>query len=107
MERAQRRHEFDRPARGVGKMCRALREKDPVLSFSTFGEAGNHRLGAGKLSLWRKRRRRDQQASIRSLLHKTLFIETRRHDRTENCPHDVVWEGKMSICFGASLFMSR
>src|SRR5438477_10843193 len=46
-------------------------------------------MGAGKLSLWRERRRRDAEADLRPLLHPALFPETRRHDRSENNLHDV------------------
>ena len=46
-------------------------------------------MGAGELSLWRKRRRRDAVANLRSLLHPALFVETRCHDRSENDLYDV------------------
>ena len=46
-------------------------------------------MGAGELSLWRKRRRRDAEANLRSLLHPALFVETRCHDRSENDLYDV------------------
>src|SRR5437868_15333675 len=46
-------------------------------------------MGAGKLSLWRERRRRNAEADLRPLLHSALFPETRRHDRSENDLYDV------------------
>src|SRR5438105_2810819 len=96
MERAQRQYEFDRPARGMGKMCRTLREENPVLSFPSFGETGDHRMGASELSLRRERRGRDQQASVRSLLYPALLVEARCDDCFENCAHDVVWKGTVA-----------
>src|SRR5947209_14168596 len=49
-------------------------------------------MGTGKLSLWRKRRRRAAEANLRPLLHPTLFAETRCHDRSENDLYDVCGE---------------
>src|SRR5882724_6333663 len=52
-------------------------------------------MGAGKLSLWRERRRRDAEANLRPLLHPALFAETRRHDRSENDQYDVCGKGPL------------
>ena len=73
----------------MGGMRGALPAKDSVLSFPAFGQAGHHRLGPGKLSLRRKRRRRDAEANLRSVLHPALFSETRCHDRSKNDLYDV------------------
>ena len=53
-------------------------------------------MGAGKLSLWRERRRRDAEANLRSVLHPALFAETRRHDRSENDLYDVCGKGPLN-----------
>src|SRR6478672_1189785 len=52
-------------------------------------------MGAGKLSLWRERRRRDAEANLRSVLHPALFVEARCHDRSENDLYDVCGEGPL------------
>src|SRR5437868_15300660 len=70
-------------------MRRALREENPVLPFSPSRETGNHRLGAGQLSLRRERRRRDREIAVRSLLHSPLLTKARRDDRVEDCPHNA------------------
>src|SRR4051794_40152311 len=80
----------------MGKMRGTVRTKDSVLSFSASGEAGRDRLGAGKLSLWRERRRRDREAEIRSLLHPALLVEARRDDRAQDRAHGFVREGTLS-----------
>src|SRR6476646_10486181 len=46
-------------------------------------------MGAGKLSLWRERTRRDAEANLRPVLHPALFVEARCHDRSENDLYDV------------------
>src|SRR5438067_11696122 len=52
-------------------------------------------MGAGKLSLWRERRRCDAEADLRSVLHPALFPEARRHDRSENDLYDVCGKGPL------------
>src|SRR6478672_2090430 len=56
-------------------------------------------MGPSKLSLWRKRRRRDPEAHLRPVLHSALFPETRRHDRFENDLHDVCRERTLIALF--------
>src|SRR3984893_18862904 len=73
----------------MGGMRGALPAKDSVLSFPASGQTGHHRLGAGKLSLRRKRKRRDAEANLRPLLYSPLFPEARCHDRSENDLYDV------------------
>src|SRR5438105_6754652 len=76
-------------------MRRALPGQDSVLSFPAFGQAGDHWLGTGKLSLRRKRRRRGAEANLRSVLHPALFPEARCHDCSENDLYDVRRKGPL------------
>src|SRR2546423_5812203 len=91
-----RRYEFDRAARGMDQVCGTLRTENPVLSFPPPGKAGDHRLGAGELSVWRERRRRDREAEIRSVLYPALFIEARRDDRAEDGVYGALRQRPMS-----------
>src|SRR5439155_24616583 len=96
LECLQGRHEHDRSTRGVDQVRRTISENDSVLSFPAPSETGDHRLGAGELSLRRERPGRAPQASIRSLLHPPLLAEARCDDRVENRAHDAVWKGTLS-----------
>src|SRR2546421_151385 len=73
----------------MGGMCGALPAKDSVLSFPAFGQTRHHRVGAGKLSLRRKRRRRHAEANLRSLLYTALLAQAGRDDRSQNDSHHV------------------
>src|SRR5947208_12915776 len=95
MECVSRRAELDRAASGMGGMRGTLPGQNSVLSFPASGKTRDHGMGAGKLSLWRERRRRDAEADLRSLLHPALFPETRRHDRSENDLYDVCGKGPL------------
>src|SRR5215468_6266785 len=77
-------------------MCRVLREENSLLSFPAFGETGNHRLGAGQLSLRRKRRGRDRKTEVRSLLYSSLFSQARRDDRAQDRACDALQQGPLS-----------
>src|SRR5438270_6949300 len=79
----------------MGGMRGALPRQDSVLSFPAFGKAGDHRLGTGKLSLRRKRTRRDAEANLRSVLHPALFPQARCHDRSEDDLYDVRRKGPL------------
>src|SRR2546423_13690367 len=80
----------------MDQMRGALRAKNPILSFPAFGEAGDHRLGASQLSVWRERRRRYREAEVRSLLHSTLFAQARRDDCAEDGAYRPFREGTLS-----------
>src|SRR5436189_6426060 len=77
-------------------MCRVLREENSLLSFPAFGQSGNHRLGAGELSLRRKRRGCDRETEVRSLLYSSLFPQARRDDRAQDRARDAVQQGTLS-----------
>src|SRR5205814_2284489 len=79
----------------MGGMRGALPGENSLLSFPASGKTGDYGMGAGKLSLRRKRSRRDPEANLRSVLHPALFVETRRHDRAENDLYDVCGEGPL------------
>src|SRR5205823_3791155 len=80
----------------MGGMCGPLPGENSVLSFPSFGQTGDYRVGAGELSLRRKRRRRHAEANLRSVLHPALFAEARCDDRFENDLYDVCWKRPLS-----------
>src|SRR3546814_13778786 len=73
VERAQGRDELRRPAPRTAAVRRGSRNPAAVLCRAPHGEAGDHRLGADQLSLWRLDRGFAAEARIRSLLRQELF----------------------------------
>src|SRR6516165_6464605 len=104
MERVSSPAESDLTPRVIGGMRAALSRQDPVLSFPAPGEAGDHRLGTGELSVRRERERCGAEVNLRSLLHQALLSETRRDDRSEDDLYDVCGQRKINEQF---IFLCR
>src|SRR5690606_22841329 len=80
LERPERRDELRRAASRAAAVRRRPGGAPPILCGTPYGEAGDHRLGADQLSLWRVDRGCPEEAGIRSLLRQELHALPRHTD---------------------------